>query len=82
MVAIPTGTCILHSIESTKALTMTIDQRIQALQEAEQAFRNAWSLMDAAIGYDASSEIGETRTVQDIIQILASPEFIGVEESV
>jgi hypothetical protein len=59
---------------------MTIDQRIQALQEAEQAFRNAWSLMDAAIGYDASSEIGETRTVLDIIQILASPEFIGVAE--
>ena len=27
---------------------MTIDQRIQALQEAEQAFRNAWSLMDSS----------------------------------
>ena len=59
---------------------MTIDQRIQALYEAQQAFRNAWALMDAAIGYDASSELGETRTVQDIIWILSSPEFIGVEE--
>jgi hypothetical protein len=59
---------------------MTADQRIRAIQEAAQAFRNAWALMDDAIGYDASSEIGETRTVQDIIQILASPEFIGVAE--
>ena len=82
MVAILSGTCILHSIESTKALTMTIDQRIQALYEAQQAFRNAWALMDAAIGYDASSDLGETRTVQDVIWILSSPEFIGVEESV
>jgi hypothetical protein len=81
MVAILQDSCRIHSIESTnERKTMTIDQRIQALQEAEQAFRNAWSLMDAAIGYDASSEIGETRTVQDIIQILASPEFIGVAE--
>jgi hypothetical protein len=80
MVAIPAGTCRIDSIESQRTPTMTIDQRIQALQEAEQAFRNAWSLMDAAIGYDASSEIGETRTVQDIIQILGSPEFIGVAE--
>lgn len=80
MVAILSGTCILHSIESTKALTMTIDQRIQALYEAQQAFRNAWALMDAAIGYDASSDLGETRTVQDVIWILSSPEFIGVAE--
>lgn len=59
---------------------MTIDQRNQACREAAQAFRNAWALMDAAIGYDASADLGETRTVQDIIWILSSPEFIGVEE--
>jgi hypothetical protein len=59
---------------------MTADQRIRAIQEAAQAFRNAWALMDDAIGYDASSDIGETHTVADIIRILSEPEFIGVEE--
>lgn len=80
MVAIQQESCTIDSIESQRNETMTIDQRIEALQKAEMAFRNAWALMDAAIGYDASSDLGETRTVQDIIWILSSPEFIGVAE--
>jgi hypothetical protein len=59
---------------------MTIDQRNQACREAAQAFRNAWALMDAALGYDASSDIGESNTLLDIIQILDQPEYLGAPE--
>jgi hypothetical protein len=80
MVAILAETCRIDSIESTKEPIMTIHERVEALREAAQAFRKAWSLMDAAIGYEASSDLGETCTLQDVIRILESEEYIGVAE--
>jgi hypothetical protein len=59
---------------------MTIDQRNQACREAAQAFRNAWALMDAAIGYDASSDLGEHGSLRDILQVLDQPEYLGAPE--
>lgn len=59
---------------------MTIHERVEALREAAQAFRKAWSLMDAAIGYEASSDLGEAENLAIIIRILESEEYIGVAE--
>ena len=59
---------------------MTIEQRNQACRDAAQAFRNAWAMMDEALGYEASSDIGNDNTLGIIIRILDQPEFLGAPE--
>jgi hypothetical protein len=59
---------------------MNIAQRQLAAIQAAQAFRKAWAEMDAVMGFDASSDIAETRTLLETIQILETVEFLGVEE--
>ena len=46
---------------------------------AAAAFRNAFALMDEALGYDASSDLAESGLV-NIINELEKVEFVGVAE--
>jgi hypothetical protein len=56
---------------------MTIEERNQACQRAAAAFREAWDLMDEAIGFDASTELAD-RDLISIIQVLEGVEIIGI----
>ena len=54
------------------------DRNLLALRAAA-AFRNAFALMDEALGYDASTALAESG-LEEIIAELEKPEFVGVFE--
>lgn len=58
---------------------MTIAERNQACLLAAAAFRDAFALMDEALGYDASTELSQLGLVE-IIAELEKVEFVGVAE--
>jgi hypothetical protein len=58
---------------------MDMNQRRQLALRAAAAFREAWALMDQAIGWDASGALAEDGLVT-IIHELERQEFVGVAE--
>jgi hypothetical protein len=58
---------------------MDMNQRRQLALRAAAAFRDAWALMDQAIGWDASGALAEDGLVA-IIHELERQEFVGVAE--
>ena len=58
---------------------MDMNQRRQLALRAAAAFRDAWALMDQAIGWDASGALALDGLVA-IIHELERQEFVGVAE--
>jgi len=58
---------------------MDMNQRRLLALRAAAAFREAWALMDQAIGWDASSALAEDGLVA-IIHELERQEFVGEAE--
>ena len=58
---------------------MDMNTRRQLALRAASAFRDAWQLMDEALGWDASGALAEDGLVT-IIHQLERQEFVGVAE--
>jgi hypothetical protein len=58
---------------------MDMNQRRLLALRAAAAFRDAWALMDEALGWDASGALAEDGLVA-IIHELERQEFVGVAE--
>ena len=58
---------------------MDMNTRRQLALRAAATFRDAWQLMDEALGWDASGELAEDGLVA-IIHELERQEFVGVAQ--